>query len=140
MCAIIPFVQCDDECGAGWFVFWRDVRYDEELATTDPITALPLAKVHVDWQSPDGSLRMCYNLATLRDIAKAKGMWMQPPHFRTALDQDLVAQIRARFHVDTSVYRPADHDDLQSTSRVAPFPFCPARLVGACLLLAVGKM
>lgn len=84
--------------------------FDHELATTDPITQLPLDKLHVDWVSPDGSLRMCYNLSTLRQIAAVNSRWMQPPHFRTPMELPLVVQIQTKFKVDATVYKPHDDD------------------------------
>ncbi len=87
--------------------FRRGFRFNYELATTDPITALALDPKHVDWLSPDGSLHMCYNLSTLRSVAAVAGKWMQPPHFRTVMEPQLAAQIRERFrieHLDPAVY------------------------------------
>eukprot|EP00750_Incisomonas_marina_P012919 INCI17181.4.p1 GENE.INCI17181.4~~INCI17181.4.p1 ORF type:complete len:1108 (-),score=263.76 INCI17181.4:127-3450(-) len=80
--------------------------FDHELATTDPITQLPLEKLHVDWVSPDGSLRMCYNLSTLKQIAAMNSTWMQPPHFRTPIELPMVIQIQTKFKVDATVYKP----------------------------------
>ena len=76
-------VQCNHRTG---------MKYNRKLATTDPITNDTLDKVHVDWTSPDGSLRMCYNLLTMVEVARTKGMWCQPPHFRTRLEQSLISK------------------------------------------------
>lgn len=49
------------------------------------------------WKSPDGSVRMRFNLSTLRAISLRFGEWRQPPHFRTPLEGSLRAQLRAKF-------------------------------------------
>ena len=71
----------------------------------------PLPKKHVCYVSPDGQSRQCFALETLRQIAlKAarlqfrvdldggeKVTFLQPPHFRTAMSDDLLDQIASRF-------------------------------------------
>ncbi|EKG06947.1 hypothetical protein TCSYLVIO_001924 [Trypanosoma cruzi] len=49
----------------------------------DAVTAEPLHPLKfVEIMSPDGTLRLFYNTATLIRIATDRGMFMQPPHFR----------------------------------------------------------
>lgn len=55
----------------------KDQKYDKELATLDPITSQKLETDHVEWLSPDGSLKMCYNLSTLVQIAVSKKQWRE---------------------------------------------------------------
>ena len=47
--------------------------------TEDEITAETLLPAHICWSSPDGSSVMCFNLLTLRNIARTvgKGEWRQ---------------------------------------------------------------
>ena len=68
------------------------------LSTLDEITADLLQEKHVCWVSPDGSARMCFNFATLLNIAATvgKGQWRQPPHFRTEMEPAMRAQLKAR--------------------------------------------
>uniref|UniRef100_A0A061RTP4 Tudor domain-containing protein n=1 Tax=Tetraselmis sp. GSL018 TaxID=582737 RepID=A0A061RTP4_9CHLO len=66
----------------------------------DEITGKPLRPKHVCWASPDNSVRMCFNLSTLRKVAVSVGQgseWKQPPHFRTPMDRGLRKQIACRF-------------------------------------------
>ena len=76
----------------------------------DAITAEPLPKRHVCYVSPDGTSRQCFSLETLRQIALKstarkfrvdltgdQQTFLQPPHFRTSMSDDLLDQIASRF-------------------------------------------
>jgi hypothetical protein len=76
----------------------------------DAITAEPLPKRHVCYVSPDGTSRQCFALETLRQIAIKsttqkfrvdltgdQQTFLQPPHFRTSMSDDLLDQIASRF-------------------------------------------
>ncbi|KAL7438683.1 hypothetical protein ACHAXM_006566 [Skeletonema potamos] len=69
---------------------------------------LPKNKPHVCYIAPDGKSRHCFTLDTLYRIAiSAKGdgdsakkdvlTFMQPPHFRSPMEDDLIDQIASRF-------------------------------------------
>ena len=58
---------------------------------TDPITEEPLVPSDaVTMVSPDGTARLSYNVGTLLSIAKTKGRWLQPPHFREEMTEELL--------------------------------------------------
>eukprot|EP00550_Attheya_septentrionalis_P001274 CAMPEP_0198284908 /NCGR_PEP_ID=MMETSP1449-20131203/4279_1 /TAXON_ID=420275 /ORGANISM="Attheya septentrionalis, Strain CCMP2084" /LENGTH=950 /DNA_ID=CAMNT_0043982129 /DNA_START=181 /DNA_END=3033 /DNA_ORIENTATION=+ len=76
-------------------------------STEDRITAEELPEKHICYNSPDGTNRHCFNLSTLRKIALSasikqygddgKLVFLQPPHFRSAMEDDLLDQIASRF-------------------------------------------
>jgi hypothetical protein len=81
-------------------------------STTDVITEEPLPTLHVCFISPDKSQRQCFALETLRKIAlqsprppvyytsytgEQHATFLQPPHFRTTMSDDLLNQIASRF-------------------------------------------
>eukprot|EP00667_Euglena_gracilis_P007139 EG_transcript_7207 len=45
--------------------------------------------------SPDGTVELRYNTRTLRHIAEVKGQWLQPPHFRSPMDEALRLRVEA---------------------------------------------
>ena len=60
----------------------------------DPVTYEPLEGEHPRHPhvvSKDGKVTLCYNERTLRRIALEAGKWMQPPHFRTVMEPELVS-------------------------------------------------
>lgn len=58
-------------------------KYNREAATHDLITMAPLESKHLEWLSPDAELRLCYNLSTVRSLARMRhGRIPRPPHFR----------------------------------------------------------
>ncbi|RNF12583.1 uncharacterized protein Tco025E_06433 [Trypanosoma conorhini] len=60
----------------------------------DAVTAEPLHPLRfVEILSPDGTLRLFYNTATLIRIATDRGMFMQPPHFREPMLPSLQRQV-----------------------------------------------
>ncbi|ESL06642.1 hypothetical protein TRSC58_05681 [Trypanosoma rangeli SC58] len=60
----------------------------------DAVTAEPLHPSRfVEIISPDGTLRLFYNTATLIRIATDRGMFMQPPHFREPMLPSLQRQV-----------------------------------------------
>ena len=79
-------------------------------STEDAITMEKLPKRHVCFVSRSGS-RQCFDLLTLRKIATSsalhptrealdgsqKATYLQPPHFRAPMDDDLLDQIASRF-------------------------------------------
>eukprot|EP00668_Euglena_longa_P041799 GGOE01055067.1.p1 GENE.GGOE01055067.1~~GGOE01055067.1.p1 ORF type:complete len:574 (-),score=96.27 GGOE01055067.1:448-2142(-) len=62
----------------------------------DPITCerIDLARC-VSIKSPDGTVELRYNTQTLRHIAEVKGQWLQPPHFRSPMDDELRIRVEA---------------------------------------------
>ena len=59
-----------------------------------------LDKKHIEWVSPDGRMKQCYNMSTLIQIAcKSTGLrtLKQPPHFRCPMDQKMKMQIENKF-------------------------------------------
>eukprot|EP00934_Nitzschia_sp_Nitz4_P003344 Nitzschia sp. Nitz4//scaffold32_size149145//53853//56447//NITZ4_002875-RA/size149145-processed-gene-0.121-mRNA-1//-1//CDS//3329548057//3334//frame0 len=86
-------------------------KYPYCPSVEDAITLEPLPKRHVCYLSPDGNSRQCFALHTLRQVAlKSAHMpfrvaldgsnqdtFLQPPHFRTAMSDDLLDQIASRF-------------------------------------------
>jgi hypothetical protein len=83
-------------------------------STNDVITDEDLPEQHVCFFPPDGQSRQCFSLETLRKIAlttahpcfranvtgSGKQTFLQPPHFRTAMSDDLLDQIASRFGRD----------------------------------------
>jgi hypothetical protein len=64
--------------------------------TVDLVTAERLhARRFVRIMSPDGSYALHYNTSTLVRIARMKGQWMQPPHFREAMSSELRDEVEA---------------------------------------------
>ena len=94
----------------------------------DEITTQSLPKLHVCYLAPDKKTRHCFCLQTLykaailggKKIQKPDGglQFLQPPHFRTAMSDDLIDQIAARFGrqalniEDSNVYKQ-NRDGLQ---------------------------
>jgi hypothetical protein len=79
-------------------------------STEDAITLEILPKKHVCYISPDGQSRQCFAIDTLRQIALKTSKlrirldldgervtFLQPPHFRTAMSDDMLDQIASRF-------------------------------------------
>jgi len=79
-------------------------------STADAITEEDLPAMHVCFCPPDGRSRNCFSLDTLRKIVlvakeqdtavrKTDGrlQFLQPPHFRTVMSDDLQDQIASRF-------------------------------------------
>jgi hypothetical protein len=83
-------------------------------STEDSITTAVLPKVHVCCIAPDGKSRQCFALETLRMTAikcshsntrieldgTIRKNFLQPPHFRTAMSDDLLDQIHSKFGKD----------------------------------------
>lgn len=76
----------------------------------DVITLAPLPRKHVCFFPPDQKSRQCFCLSTLRliatsssqptfrtDLTGGKQTFLQPPHFRTPMSDDLLDQIASRF-------------------------------------------
>jgi hypothetical protein len=76
----------------------------------DVITEEKLPRKHVCYFSPDGSHRQCFALETLhkialttphpkfrQDLTGGKQTFLQPPHFRSEMSDDLLDQIASRF-------------------------------------------
>jgi len=82
--------------------------------TEDAITLEVLPRIHVCYLSPDGNSRQCFAIETLRQIAlksshgasrididgSQQDTYLQPPHFRTPMNADLLDQIASRFGRD----------------------------------------
>eukprot|EP00980_Cylindrotheca_fusiformis_P007687 scaffold1618_cov109-Cylindrotheca_fusiformis.AAC.1 len=80
-------------------------------STEDVITLAPLPTRHICVISPDGDSRQCFALETLRMTALkcfnnnirvdnagvTHKNFLQPPHFRTAMSDDLLDQIASKF-------------------------------------------
>ena len=81
-------------------------------STHDVITAEPLPHIHVCFIVPDGKSRHCFALETLHKIATASQhpqyrkdylsnekqlTFLQPPHFRSAMSDELLDQVASRF-------------------------------------------
>lgn len=83
-------------------------------STNDAITDEDLeGMVHVCFHSPDGSSRQCFLISTLRRVAMSRPCYrqdtltgkhmqafLQPPHFRSIMSDDLMDQIASRFGRD----------------------------------------
>lgn len=77
----------------------------------DEITTDQLPPIHVCYLSPDGNSRQCFCLETLHKIATMSShpqyrtnlsnerqlTFLQPPHFRSAMSDELLDQIASRF-------------------------------------------
>jgi hypothetical protein len=77
----------------------------------DAITMATLPRKHICVPSPDGTSRQCFALETLRMTALlcsnnftrednsgiTRKNFLQPPHFRTAMSEDLLDQIASKF-------------------------------------------
>lgn len=63
----------------------------------DEITDELLTSRHVVWRSPDGSTTMRFNLSTMRKIAARQHQWVDPPHFRQPMSEQMRSQIRVKF-------------------------------------------
>jgi len=57
----------------------RGQPYDEKECFKDAITLDDLEKRHIDWLSPDGNMKICYNLSTIISIAITKGISLKSP-------------------------------------------------------------
>jgi len=85
-------------------------KLPECFSTHDPITAEELPKRHVCFISNDGN-RQCFALSTLHKIAMSATLkrfrediagnqvqtFLQPPHFRSEMSDDMLDQIASRF-------------------------------------------
>ena len=84
-------------------------------STNDAVTAEALPRKHVCFISPDGTSRQCFALSTLHKIAtstvcqqirqdhltgRMEQTFLQPPHFRSKMSDDLLDQIASRFGRD----------------------------------------
>ena len=83
-------------------------------STNDAITDADLPEKHVCFFSPDGKSKQCFALDTLHKIATSSmcqqirqtltgrvvQTFLQPPHFRSAMSDDLLDQIASRFGRD----------------------------------------
>ena len=71
---------------------------DDRAERIDAITAEPLAPngQYVTITSPDGTLCLYYNCATLIRISLAKRQYLQPPHFREPMTLALKEEIRRK--------------------------------------------
>ena len=58
-----------------------------------------LEEIHIEWVSPDGKMKQCYNVQTLIKIAckGGKNELLQPPHFRSPMSRSLKEQIEKKF-------------------------------------------
>lgn len=92
-------------------------------STVDEITMENLPRMHVCYLAPDGKTRHCFSLETIYRAAimgdqterKSDGSegltFLQPPHFRTRMEETLADQIASRFGrqalciEDSKVYR-----------------------------------
>ena len=72
-------------------------RYDPAASAVDAITMEPLESRHFEWISPDGNLKVCYNLSTIFRCASQDGHLRQPPHFRGRMSADQLAAIKRNF-------------------------------------------
>ena len=89
----------------------KTLRFPQCASTEDAITLEPLPKRHVCYICPDGQSRQCFCIETLRQIALKTSRlqirvdldgaqritFLQPPHFRTAMSDDMLDQIASRF-------------------------------------------
>jgi len=78
-------------------------------SVTDEITMSPLPPLHICYRTPDGKTRHCFALETLYKIAMTSNIiknrsgetkklqFLQPPHFSTPMEDDLIDQISCRF-------------------------------------------
>ena len=80
-------------------------------STHDEITTDVLPRIHVCCLAPDGQSRQCFALETLHKIATMSShpqyrtnlsdqqqlTFLQPPHFRSAMSEDLLDQVASRF-------------------------------------------
>lgn len=102
----------------------------------DAITDEELPKKHVCFFSPDGKSRQCFALATLHKITtnavcqqirqeqttgRVVQTFLQPPHFRSAMSDDLLDQIASRFGRDAldihgDFYKPRPKEQCNITS------------------------
>ncbi len=109
-------------------------------STHDEITMEKLPALHVCYLAPDGRTRHCFCLDTLYKASimsnnrrmKETGVgvaglsFLQPPHFRTAMDDKLVDQIASRFGrsaliiEDSDVYKKQNHVLAMSSNRRIP--------------------
>jgi hypothetical protein len=85
-------------------------------STKDVVTDEDLPEIHVCFFPPDNQNKQCFSLDTLRKIAlaqpapslvstngtiqRARTSFLQPPHFRTPMSDDLLDQIASRFGRD----------------------------------------
>jgi len=71
-------------------------------STVDEITHEALPAKHVCWIAPDGKNKQCFALETLRRVASSlgKNQFLQPPHFRESISEDLKQQIVQKFGKD----------------------------------------
>ena len=98
----------------------------------DAITDEELPRTHICFFPPDGQSRQCFCLDTLRTIALTtshpqfrrtltgggKATFLQPPHFRTKMSDDLLDQIASRFGRDATDPR-GEYYNRREASQVA---------------------
>jgi len=101
-------------------------------STHDAITMDELPAKHICFFPPDGQSRECFSLETLRKIALTtshpqfrtdltgggKVTFLQPPHFRAKMSDDLLDQIASRFGRDATDPRGA-YFDRQQAAKIA---------------------
>ena len=83
----------DDDESVERFCLPCDSKYDA-------VTNQRLNAEHVCWcPNNDDSNKQCFAVETLYRISKSmnKKHWLQPPHFRSKMDNDLINQIKAKF-------------------------------------------
>ena len=109
-------------------------------STKDAVTADDLPPVHICFFPPDNQNKQCFALETLRKIAlaqpnarnlvvngasgtieRSRTEFLQPPHFRTPMSDDLLDQIASRFgraatDVHSEYYSRSNENDSLSTN------------------------
>jgi len=76
-------------------------------SANDEITLEKLSPVHICYLAPDGKTRHCFNLSTIYKASLMSGLQrhnnnggialLQPPHFRSLMDDNLLDQVASRF-------------------------------------------
>jgi hypothetical protein len=109
---VLRLDQDDDseDYNSGQFTALSPPKMPNCPSKIDVITEEELPRKHVCCFSPDGSSRQCFALETLhtialttphpkfrQDLTGGKQTFLQPPHFRSEMSDDLLDQIASRF-------------------------------------------
>ena len=86
----VSFIIFFSQCKSLFFYFFSNdtvsslLKHFCALRLQDIITMEDLEETHIEWVSPDGKMKQCYNVQTLIKIAckGGKNELLQPPHFR----------------------------------------------------------
>ena len=90
-------IGAEDDNNLGCNQCLQDNGQRTAATQTDAITLAPLEPDHIEYVSPDKTLKCCYNPSTVDKCRSPQGQLLQPPHFRLPMSQEDAAKIHGRF-------------------------------------------